>query len=54
MSTTTECPPHDWEASGIFGVIIGVSKCRECGKTSASKDFEALAAYEQAKGEESA
>lgn len=30
---------HDWEA-GSWGVIIGVSKCKECGKASSVKDFE--------------
>lgn len=29
---------HDWE-SGTFGVIIGVSKCKRCGKTSKVEDF---------------
>ncbi len=38
MSTEKECPPHDWE-SGNWGVIIGVSKCKQCGKVSHSMDF---------------
>jgi hypothetical protein len=31
---------HDWEASFGWGVIIGVSKCKKCGKTATTKDFE--------------
>ena len=29
---------HDWEA-GSWGVLIGVSRCRECGKVAMSSDF---------------
>jgi hypothetical protein len=29
---------HDWEYSS-WGVIIGVSKCRKCGKVAKEKDF---------------
>lgn len=30
---------HDWEYSS-WGIIIGVSKCKKCGKVSTRKDFD--------------
>ncbi len=30
---------HQWETSGAWGVIIGVSKCVLCGKVSEPSDF---------------
>ena len=30
---------HDWETGGRWGVIIGVSKCKICGKVSRESDF---------------
>jgi len=38
MIEVTECEIHDWE-SGKWGVIIGVSRCKKCGKLSAIYDF---------------
>lgn len=29
---------HDWDA-GRWGVIIGVSRCKKCGKRSTTDDF---------------
>ena len=34
-----DCPPHDWESGDGWGVIIGVSKCRHCGRISRASDF---------------
>jgi hypothetical protein len=31
---------HDWDAGSGFGVIIGLSKCKKCGRTSQCSDFE--------------
>lgn len=36
---TTEPCRHDWEAGGFFGVILGVSKCKNCGRTARESDF---------------
>lgn len=36
---TSVCPPHDWEAGGMWGVIVGVSRCRRCERVSRSSDF---------------
>ena len=33
---------HDWE-TGKWGVIIGVSKCRRCGRIAHAEDFPMLA-----------
>lgn len=45
------CPhEHDWETCG-WGVIIGVSKCKRCGKTSSTKDFPTYSLREQASSE---
>jgi hypothetical protein len=30
---------HNWEVGGSFGVIIGLSQCKLCGKIAESKDF---------------
>jgi hypothetical protein len=30
---------HHWDVRGFCGVIIGISKCLVCGKTSRLKDF---------------
>lgn len=38
--TERECN-HDWELAP-WGVIIGVSKCKRCGKIAQSSDFPAL------------
>lgn len=37
---TMECEDniHDWENSS-WGVIIGVSKCKKCGKVAKEEDF---------------
>lgn len=35
------CSPHDWESSKGWGVIIGVSRCKTCGKLAQSTDFQA-------------
>ena len=32
---------HDWE-SGSWGVLLGVSKCRVCGKVAVRSDFSVL------------
>lgn len=42
---TLECAPgyHKWESGPGWGVIIGVSKCKKCGKVSRTKDFEPVA-----------
>lgn len=37
MTELRECT-HDWE-TGNWGVIIGVSKCKKCGKISMESDF---------------
>lgn len=38
---------HDWEVGDDgWGVIIGVSKCRRCGKVAASDDFRDAQEYE--------
>ncbi len=42
---------HDWEAGGGWGVIIGVSRCRRCGKLATEQDFPARAAIAKAKGD---
>ncbi len=39
---------HDWEHSS-WGVIIGVSKCRKCGKVAKEKDFEEIDKLEDIK-----
>lgn len=31
---------HDWESGGPWGVIIGVSRCKRCGRVSRSEDFD--------------
>jgi hypothetical protein len=38
---------HDWEAGDKWGVVIGVSKCRKCGKVSTADDFPLIAKQEQ-------
>lgn len=30
---------HDWESGGLFGVIVGVSRCRNCQVTSSTRHF---------------
>jgi hypothetical protein len=30
---------HRFESGGLFGVIIGVSRCKRCGKVSSVEDF---------------
>uniref|UniRef100_A0A6M3LGD8 Uncharacterized protein n=1 Tax=viral metagenome TaxID=1070528 RepID=A0A6M3LGD8_9ZZZZ len=30
---------HDWETIPVWGVVIGVSRCKVCGKLSQSTDF---------------
>lgn len=30
---------HDWPVSGIWGVILGVTRCRKCGKLATAADF---------------
>jgi len=30
---------HEWESGGIWGVIIGVSRCMRCGVRSRTSDF---------------
>lgn len=42
---------HDWEATPGWGVIIGVSKCRKCGKVAKEKDFVVSANFEQMRKE---
>ena len=34
----TKCH-HEWETSGAWGVIIGLSRCKKCGKRSRMSDF---------------
>ena len=38
MKQQCEDDIHDWEYSS-WGVIIGVSKCRKCGKVAKEEDF---------------
>ena len=42
MMRDTKCE-HLWEAHGGWGVIVGVSRCRRCGRLSRSEDFPASA-----------
>jgi len=30
---------HEWEASGVAGVIVGLSRCKRCGTVSRTGDF---------------
>ena len=30
---------HDWETSGQWGVVVGMSRCRRCGKLSTEQHF---------------
>lgn len=43
------CPSwlHEWESGTGWGVIIGVSKCKRCGRVSRASDFAASASREQ-------
>lgn len=43
MPDLRECVPgdHDWETSGGWGVIIGLSRCKRCDKVSSQSDFPA-------------
>jgi hypothetical protein len=34
-----ECTSHDWEGEDFWGVIIGISKCKNCGKIAKGTDF---------------
>lgn len=31
--------PHDWEVGAGWGVIVGVSRCKNCGKLATETDF---------------
>lgn len=50
MKQQCEDDIHDWEYSS-WGVIIGVSKCRKCGKIAKEKDFVVSANFEQMRKE---
>ena len=50
MKQQCEDDIHDWEYSS-WGVIIGVSKCRKCGKVAKEKDFVVSANFEQMRKE---
>ena len=50
MKQQCEDDIHDWEYSS-WGVIIGVSKCRKCGKVAKEKDFVVSANFEQTRKE---
>jgi len=41
---TEPCVHHDWE-TGSWGVILGVSKCKKCGRVCQDADFD----YEEEK-----
>jgi hypothetical protein len=37
---TEACPPHDWEVgTDGWGVVLGVSRCKKCGKVARADDF---------------
>ena len=38
LSSNLNCNLHDWE-TGSWGVIIGVSRCKKCGRVSGAADF---------------
>ena len=41
MPNEVNAHSHDWEA-GSWGVILGVSRCRECGEVARKENFPLL------------
>lgn len=39
------CPGHDWETSNAWGVVIGLSRCKKCGKLATHADFPAVPSH---------
>lgn len=35
---------HEWPVSGSWGVILGVTRCKHCGKIAETADFPVLVA----------
>lgn len=56
MSRSEKCSTadhfHDWQAASPWGVVVGVSRCRTCGKLSETADFSPVAAPPSEGGKE--